>query len=134
MSGNVFAWWCLLCAVSAINIIAWVWSASVLQRQQAGMSDEARVICGQQLIFSAVYVFGCAFRSVLPVFDVPRITLFDTWLASALVGRSVATAAELCFAAQWALLLRVAGRMSGQAAISSVARVLLPLIVAAEVC
>ena len=134
MSGNVFIWWCVLCAVSAINIAAWAWSASNLQRQQGTMSAAARAICGQQLVFSAVYVFGCAFRSVLPVFDVPRIGLFDTWLSSALVGRTVATAAELCFAAQWALLLRVIGEMSGQAAIRNVSRVLLPLIVAAEVC
>jgi hypothetical protein len=134
MSDSVFLWWCLLCAISAINIIAWVWSAAALQRHQELMSLEARAVCGQQLLFSAVYVFGCAFRSVLPVFDVPRIGLFHTWLSSALVGRSVATAAELCFVAQWALMLRVAAQVSGSTMISNVSRMLLPLIVAAEVC
>ena len=59
-----------------------------------------------QLLLSAGYVFGCAFRSALPVYDVPRIALFDVWLSSVIVGRSVATFAELCFVAQWALLLR----------------------------
>lgn len=58
------------------------------------------------LILSAGYVLGCAYRSALPVYDVQRICLFDTWMSSVIVGRSVATIAELCFVAQWALLLR----------------------------
>jgi len=43
------------------------------------------------LLLCGTYVFGCAFRSVLPRADVQRICLFDTWLSSVLVGRSVAT-------------------------------------------
>ncbi len=43
------------------------------------------------LLLCAAYVFGCAFRSVLPRADVQRICLFDTWLSSVVVGRSVAT-------------------------------------------
>ena len=59
------------------------------------------------LFLSAAYVFGCAFRSVLPRGDVQRICLFDTWLSQpSLVGRSVATVAEICFIIQWALVLR----------------------------
>ena len=42
---------------------------------------------------------------LLPRADVQRIVLVDSWLSSVFVGRSVATIAELCFAAQWALLL-----------------------------
>ncbi len=38
---------------------------------------------------SAGYVFRCAYRSVLPVFDVPRLVLVDSWLSSVVVGRSV---------------------------------------------
>ena len=84
----------------------------------------------QRLLWlSAVYVMGCAFRSVLPMVDVPRICLHDTGLSRIFVGRLVATVAELCFAAQWALLLREAG--GGLAA--SVARILLPIIVVAEI-
>ena len=47
------------------------------------------------LLFCAAYVFGCAFRSFLPRADVQRICLFDTWLSSAFIGRSVATVAEV---------------------------------------
>src|ERR1700743_3820576 len=60
-----------------------------------------------------VYVVWCAYRSVFPVFDVPRQCLVDSWLSSVLIGRFVATCAELCFVAQWALLLREAARETG---------------------
>ena len=65
------------------------------------------------LFLSAAYVFGCAFRSFLPRADIQRICLFDTWLSSATVGRSVATVAEICFAAQWAIILHQLGTMTG---------------------
>ena len=65
------------------------------------------------LLLCAAYVFGCAFRSVLPRADVQRICLFDTWLSSVFVGRSVATVAEVCFAAQWMIILSQLGAMAG---------------------
>ena len=58
----------------------------------------------RQLWLSAVFVLGCGFRSLIPRADVQRFGLIDSWLSSALIGRSVATAAELCFVAQGASL------------------------------
>jgi hypothetical protein len=86
-----------------------------------------------QLILSAGYVFGCAFRSMVPVFDVPRQGLFDSWISSALVGRSVATIAEVCFACQWALITRETGRATGSTFSNAVAGLVVPMIVIAEV-
>jgi hypothetical protein len=77
-------------------------------------------------------VFGCAFRSVLPRADVQRICLFDTWLSSVLVGRSVATVAEVCFVAQWAIILLQLGALTGSDAVLSVAWIIVPLILIAE--
>jgi len=77
-------------------------------------------------------VAGCAFRSVLPVIDIPRIVLIDSRLSSVLVGRSVATVAELCFAAQWALVLHRAASLGGSAFVQAVAVAVVPLIVLAE--
>ena len=67
-----------------------------LTRQPAGSLGSASGI-GLMLLLCAAYVFGCAFRSLLPRADVQRICLFDTWLSSVVVGRSVATVAEICF-------------------------------------
>jgi hypothetical protein len=106
MSVGVISWWSLLCAVGALNILAWCVSAVALNRRQTVMSAEAYSARRLQLLLSAVYVFGCAFRSAFPVFDVPRICLHNSWLSSVIVGRSVATVAELCFVGQWALMLR----------------------------
>ena len=85
-----------------------------------------------QLMLSAGYVFGCAFRSMLPVYDVARLCLFDTWLSNVIVGRSVATFAELCFAAQWALLLSEVARVTGSKRCRVAAASIVPLIVLAE--
>jgi hypothetical protein len=127
-------WWSLLCAVAALNIAAWCLSAVALNRRQTVMSAEAYSARRLQLLLSAVYVFGCAFRSAFPVFDVPRICLHNSWLSSVIVGRSVATVAELCFVGQWALMLHEASRASRSdfGRISSLAVV--PLIALAEAC
>jgi uncharacterized protein (DUF1330 family) len=83
---------------------------------------------------SAVYVFGCAFRSVLPVFDGPRICLFNSWLSSVVVGRSVATCAELCFVAQWAVMLRETSRATDSVLGKIASLAVVPLIAVAEAC
>jgi hypothetical protein len=70
----------------------------------------------------------------MPVFDIPRIVLVDSWLSSVVVGRSVATVAELCFAGQWALMLRQTARATGSPAAKFASRVLVPLIAIAEAC
>jgi len=134
MSEGVFTWWCLLCAIGTFNVIAWAFAAATLRRNKAVMSSEAYRACQCQLALSAIYVFGCAFRSVLPVFDIPRLSLFDVWFSSAFIGRTVATAAELAFVAQWALMLRQTAAGGGSPLIGHVSRIILPLIAVAEIC
>ena len=134
MPFSVTAWWALLCAVGALNVLVWALSALALRRRQAALPAEVFAMRRAQVLLSAGYVFGCAFRCALPVYDVPRLCLVDSWLSSVLVGRSVATLAELCFVGQWALMLREAARAAGSAAGQAVSRLLLPMIVVAEVC
>jgi hypothetical protein len=69
---------------------------------------------------------------VLPVYDIPRIVLVDSPLSSVAVGRSVATVAELCFAAQWALILHRTASLSGSLFGEAVSLAIVPLIVLAE--
>ncbi|HSW04095.1 hypothetical protein [Aquabacterium sp.] len=129
---SVLGWWLFLCAVSALNVAAWLGSANALRRRQAVLPPQAYDMRRLQLLLSAGYVLGCAYRSVLPVYDVPRLCLFDSWLSSVIVGRSVATIAELCFVAQWALMLREASRETGSAFGRQASRAVLPLIMLAE--
>jgi hypothetical protein len=51
-----------------------------------------------------------------------------------MVGRSVATVAELCFAAQWAIVLRELGKISHSDTTKNIANAIVPLIVLAEGC
>ena len=132
MSADIFSWWLFLCTVSGLNIFAWSLSAFALERRGAVLSPEAYASRRLQLLLSAGFALGCAFRSVFPVYDVPRIGLFDSWLSSVIVGRSVATFAELCFAAQWALLLREFSCATGSSVGKTTAALIVPLIAIAE--
>ena len=122
-------WWAMLTLVSGVNIAVWFLLYRELQ-PAAGPSSNPDV--GLMLLFCAAYVFGCAFRSLLPRADVQRICLFDTWLSSVMVGRSVATVAEVAFAAQWAIILHQLGTMTGAETTVNVAWVIVPLILIAE--
>src|ERR1700739_16251 len=124
-------WWSLLTLVSGLNIAVWF----VLYRQlheppTGGLGGTSAVQF--MLLLCAAYVFGCAFRSFLPRADVQRICLFDTWLSSVAVGRSVATVAEFCFVAQWAIVLHQLGRLTGSDTTVNAAWVIVPLIIVAE--
>jgi hypothetical protein len=134
MSVGVISWWYFLCVVAAVNIAALFLSGITLNRRSLVLSREAYATRRAQLLLSAVYVFGCAFRSAFPVFDVPRLCVFDSWLSSVMIGRSVATVAELCFVAQWALMLRETSRATDSVVGSIVSVALVPLIAIAEAC
>jgi hypothetical protein len=129
-SNPVLWWWAMLTLVSGVNITAWFLMYRQLHEQFAGKSGAVGMEV--MLVLCAAYVFGCAFRSFLPRADVQRICLFDTWLSSVAVGRSVATVAEVCFAAQWAMILLQLGMMSGAETAVSAAWVIVPLILIAE--
>jgi hypothetical protein len=86
------------------------------------------------VLLCAAYVFGCAFRSILPRADVQRIVLFNTWLSSVLVGRTVATVAEVCFVIQWAIVLRLLANHARSDTGRNIALLIVPLILVAEAC
>lgn len=134
MSAGVVTWWSFLLVVSMLNMLAWGLSALALRRRREALAPAIYAARRTQLWLSALYVLGCAFRSAFPVHDVPRTCLVDSWLSSVVVGRSVATVAELCFAAQWALMLREVARVARSEVARAAAALVLPLIVVAEIC
>jgi len=146
-SNPVAWWWSSLTLVSAANIAAWFLLYHRFHEEGADAvggtspigpfllrAGDFRSASGAEfmLLLCAAYVFGCAFRSFLPRADVQRICLFDTWLSSVAVGRSVATVAELCFVAQWAIILYQLGTLTGSDTTVSAAWVIVPLILIAE--
>ena len=130
-SNPVAIWWGFLLLVSAVNIAALL---RLRARYRASRGDKpAGTFIEPLFLLCAVYVLGCAFRSILPRADVQRICLFDTWLSSVMVGRSVATVAELCFAAQWAIVLYTLGRVANSDTAKNIAKAIVPIIVVAEI-
>jgi len=132
-SNPVALWWRFLVTVSALNVALLVGLRAVYRANPFGAANA--IFAAEPLaLLSAVYVFGCAFRSFLPRADVERICLFNTWLSSVLMGRSVATLAELCFAVQWVIILRELGRVAHSDTAKNIAKLILPLIALAEIC
>ncbi|MFN7684526.1 MAG: hypothetical protein ACK5QT_03840 [Oligoflexia bacterium] len=105
----VWIWWLGLCALGIANCMFWysrIWTPS---RRDPSLFTGA--------VLSGIYSFGCAIRGFFPKADVERLALFDTWFSSVFFGRTVATVAELAFAAQWSLLLRSLGYVRGAVAL-----------------
>lgn len=131
MDAALSTWWTVLQSAAVLNVAlligsAW-WLVQAKRLMPAGLYASRKV----QLWLSAGYVFGCGFRSFLPMVDVPRICLHDDIISRIAVGRTIATIAELCFAIQWALLLREAG--GGKGVASRAGSLIVPVIVAAEI-
>jgi hypothetical protein len=129
-SNPVARWWGLLTLVSGVNIAIWFVLHSTLTEPRTGGFGGASIEL--MLLLCAAYVFGCAFRSFFPRADVQRICLFDTWLSSVMLGRSVATVAEVCFVAQWAIVLHQLGTLTGASTTLNAAWVIVPLILIAQ--
>ena len=130
---HTVAWWHIsLRAIAVLNVALWSLTAIALTREHGSIPGETAAAGYIQLLLSACYVAGCAFRSFLPVIDIPRIVLVDSRLSGVLVGRSVATVAELCFAAQWALLLHRIGLSNANSFVQAVSLAIVPLILLAE--
>ena len=123
-------WYACLCAFAFGNVLAWVYAARRFALRAGALPLEIAQTRRVVLALSAIYVLGCAFRSALPMLDEPRICLHDTLLSRIAIGRTVATIAELCFVAQWVLLLREAA--GTDRLVNRVSHALLPLGVAAE--
>ncbi len=129
----VAVWWAFLVTVSAANIASWALLRRQFQARATSLrSDILRIEI--MVLLCAAYVFGCAFRSLLPRADVQRIVLFDTWLSSVFVGRSVATIAEVCFIIQWAIVLRYLGKITKSDTVTNVSKTIVPVIIVAELC
>jgi hypothetical protein len=130
-SNPVAVWWIFLISVSSANIALWL---RLHRCHRKAMADRRARSFGIELLvlLCAAYVFGCAFRSVLPRADIQRICLFDTWLSSVTVGRSVATVAELCFAVQWAIVLHHLATSTKSITARNISYCVVPLILLAE--
>jgi len=123
-------WWYFLVSVSVINILGWIWTRVYILKKPNATLVNWRT---RNLIWlAAAYVFGCAFRSVLPRADVQRICLFDTWFSNVFVGRSVATVAELSYVIQWAIVLNMIAQLTQSKFAERISYIMVPLIFIAE--
>ena len=118
-------WLGSLAALAALNVGLWIWIAR--------FASPGTHYAETQLLLSGVYVGVCGFRSLFPRVDLERVCLWDSWLSTILIGRTVATIAELCFALQCVLFVRRLSEMTGMPLLEAGAQAFVPLVVFAEV-
>ena len=132
-STGVLVWWVSLTTISALNVAAWIMVARGFARQTRSLDRRQRATRRAQLVLSALFVSGCAFRSLLPLAEGQRFCLFHSWISAAVISRSVATVAELALITQWTLLLREYARGVGAKPAFILSHFPVPLIATAEV-
>lgn len=133
MDKQVLIWWGILLVITLLNIVAWIYSAVLVRDRRHILSAEDYLLNKRLLVLAGIYVIGCSIRAVLPRVDAERIVLIEHWLSSILVGRAVATVAELCFIAQWALLLYAIGKYKNEKIIAYTSYSIVPVIFIAEI-
>jgi len=130
---TVTTWWTSLCIIAFVNLCLLFYAYRILKRKLPDMEPFIARIRRLQFLLASLYVLGCGFRSILPRGDIRRIVLVDSWISAVVIGRSVATIAELSFVAQWSLILREAGKYTGNKTIQHIAFLPLPIIIIAEI-
>jgi len=83
---------------------------------------------------AAIYIVACAVRSIWPRIDVERVCFFESWISYPIVGRSLATVAEICFAHQIAYVLSSVASQLKCNKIKSELKLVVPIIVVAQTC
>ncbi|MEM7036057.1 MAG: hypothetical protein AAF570_03685, partial [Bacteroidota bacterium] len=129
---SVLLWWGGMSLVALINIGIWLYVSRVYRRRKADYSDWLINIRQKQLYLSLIYVLGCGFRSVFPRGDLRRIVLVDSFISAVVVGRSVATIAELALGAQLSWLLWEIGHSVNDKRIITISRLIVPTLFVAE--
>lgn len=122
---KTYLWWKFLCVAAVFNIGVWAWAIV--------FHSEIQQFSFAQPVLSGIYVFVCAFRSFLPRIDLERYCLIDHPLSSVMLGRSLATVAEICFSAQCAILVYDLGQSLHSPIISHIAYWIVPIIVVAQI-
>jgi hypothetical protein len=124
LDGRLTVWLGSLLALAAFNVGLWLWIA----RSASPITTYAAT----QLLLSGVYVGVCGFRSVFPRIDLERMCLWDTWLSAILIGRTLATIAEICFGLQCVLFMHRLSDMTGVPLLHAGAHAFVPLVIIAE--
>jgi hypothetical protein len=121
---KVAVWLGSLVALAVFNIVLWVTIAQFPSLRTRYAET--------QLLLSGVYVGVCGFRSIFPRVDLERVCLWDTWLSAILLGRIVATVAEVCFALQCALFVWRLSEIVDIPGLNAAAETFIPLVIIAE--
>lgn len=125
MDPRLVVWVGSLAALAFFNVGLWL--------SLAGWTSPRTSYAESQLLLSAIYVGVCGFRSLFPRVDLERVCLWDSWLSAIVLGRTLATIAEVCFALQCGLFVQRLSDLTGMPLLAAAAHTFVPLAVIAEI-
>jgi hypothetical protein len=131
---RVVLWWAFLSGTAIANIRAWFRSKREFYARAEYEHRLHYLTRRYQVPLSGVFTFVCAVRSFFPRADVQRFVLFDGFISSVLVGRTLATVAELSLMTQLSLIAWEVSLSNANRRGMRLANIIVPLIAVAEVC
>ncbi|GMI43156.1 hypothetical protein TrCOL_g12189 [Triparma columacea] len=104
METETAVWYGLLCVFAAFNVVLTI---REYKKQKWSTSDVLDYGYQSKMFYLCIpFVFECAYRSVLPRIDIPRMCFFDVWPNMVLFGRLSAFVGEWCWMLQISLALQ----------------------------
>ena len=133
-SPEIVLWWVAMSILGVLNVGMWICFRKKLSlTKEHEKIDPLAQYRFTQWVLAGFYTVGCASRSIIIRSDVKRLSMFDAWITNVMVGRTIATIAEVCFVVQWALLLNLAAQKVSSTRVRFISLVLVPGILLAEV-
>jgi hypothetical protein len=129
---EVIYWWCALSGIALFNLVLLFFAYRKYLQNNEKQRTSILKIRKYQFYLASLYTLGCGFRSILPRADLRRVVLVDHWISAVVIGRTVATIAELSFVLQWSFLLYEIGIHTKNKTILHLAKWPFPIIVIAE--
>ncbi len=129
----VINWWYGMMGIAVLNFILLGITYKVYRKRLPSYTDLLKHTRKWQMGLALYYTLVCAFRCFVPKGDVKRIVMIDHWISAVAIGRTLVTFAELAFVLQWSLVLYEIGKSTGNKVAMGGAKVIVPLIIIAEV-
>ena len=93
----------MISLISLANLVVLLRMVGKLKTSKTGGAADFDL---QMRLLAVPYVVMTAWRSFFPNEYADRVCLFDNWMSSALVARSLATVGEVCFVTQIGMAIR----------------------------
>jgi len=92
--GTAYNWWAFMSVSTVINIVLYI---SILRRKDSGQCKSTKQYDWEMRWLALPTLLNCGWRSFFPMLYNKRFVLFDCWMSSIFIGRTLATIGEVAW-------------------------------------